>query len=534
MYPADLVVRFFSPSTYAICISAVLLFLYLRHVDRALSGTPDEADRAGSRPWTVEELKETYQRMKQSPVDIRQHLPPKQSRRYIVTGGAGLVGGSIVQHLLARGEDPDAIRIVDVRRPTPDVAGDVRRSAELSKVSFASADITNIDSTNHAFSLPWPSSVADRPLTVFHTAATIRFAERARDLLPLSEAVNVVGTENVLAAAKAANSSVLIATSSGSIAIRRVNFWLVPWQRWPRGFFQSLSDADYDLTRPHETYFGNYPASKATAERLVRGADDAAAGFRTGVIRPASGVYGSTTDNTIGNYLRRGGNADWIRHIVNPFVYTENVSLAHLLLERHLISPARRRTPTPTPAPSTITGQPIQQQQQQQPAAAAAVVDLGGRAFTVTDPNPPIRYADMATLLHALSATPVRFVAVPPAPMLVVAHAVEFYSLLRHRYRLAAILPPLAGDLALLQPALFAICCVHLAYDDGEARKSPEDGGLGYRAPWTSMEAMCAQVLAWNEDQGEKGGGGGGGVVGEVRDVIRVVERLSVAPGGSS
>ncbi|KAL1643132.1 hypothetical protein SLS58_005101 [Diplodia intermedia] len=519
MHPADLVVRFFSSSNYALCISIVLLLLYLRHVNRALGGTPDEASRAGSQPWTEKELKEAYQKMKQSPVDIRQHLPPKQTRRYIVTGGAGkslstthvsrLVGGSIVQHLLARGEDLDAIRIVDVRRPTPDVAGDVRRSAELSKVGFATADITDSESTDHAFSVPWPSSVDDRPLTVFHTAATIRFAERARDLLPLSEKVNVVGTKNVLAAAKAAGASVFIATSSGSIAIRRVNFWLAPWRRWPRGFFQSLSDADYDLSRPHETYFGNYPASKATAERIVRGADNAASGIRTGVIRPASGVYGTTMDNTIGNYLRRGGNADWIRHIVNPFVYTENVSLAHLLLEQRLITPARD-------------------------PASGKRVDIGGSAYTVTDPNPPIRYSDIAHLLHTLCVTPVKFVAVPPALMLVISHVVEFYTLLRHRY-LPRILPPVAGDLALLQPALFAICCVHLSYDDSEARKRPEEGGLGYRAPWTSMEAMCRQVLVWNEEWNEKVGENGkkgedGSIMGEVKALVDTVEKLPMAP----
>ncbi|KAK0659020.1 hypothetical protein DIS24_g4201 [Lasiodiplodia hormozganensis] len=514
MYPADLAARFFSPSNYVLWISIVLLLLYLRHVNRALGGTPDEAERAASPPWTTEELKKTYQRMKQSPIDIRDHLPPKQSRRYILTPRAGLVGGSIVQQLLARGEDIDAIRIVDLRHPTPDVAGGVHRSAELSQVSFQTADITDPDSANHAFSVPWPSSVAERPLTVFHTAATIRFAERAKDLLPLSEEVNVVGTKNVLAAAKAAGASIFIATSSGSIAIRRVSFWLAPWRRWPHRFFQTISDADYDLTRPHETYFGNYPVSKATAERLVRGADDAATGgLRTGVIRPASGVYGTAQDNTIGSYIRRGGVVDWIRHVVNPFVYTENVSLAHLLLEQRLVAPARD-------------------------PASGKRVDIGGSAFTVTDPNPPIRYADIAFLLQTLCATPVKFVAVPAVLMLVISHVVEFYTLLRHRY-LRSVLPPLVGDLALLQPALFAICNVHLFYDDSEARKRPEEGGLGYRAPWTSMEAMCQQVLVWNEEWkeqlGEKRkdmgvGKSEGGVMKEVKDVVGVVEKLPVAP----
>ncbi|GME26601.1 3-beta hydroxysteroid dehydrogenase [Neofusicoccum parvum] len=513
MYFADSVARLFSPTSYALCVSLVLLLLYLRHVNRALGGTPDDASRAACKPWTEQELKDTYQRLKQSPIDVRKHLPPKQTRRYIVTGGAGLVGGALVQHLLARGEDLEAIRIIDVRRPTPEVAGGLGRSTELSKVNFETADITNADSTDRAFSVPWPPSVAGRPLTVFHTAATIRFAERAKDLLPLSEKVNVIGTKNVLAAAKAAGASCFIATSSGSIAIRRVSFWLAPWRRWPKGFFQTISDADFDLGRPHATYFGNYPVSKATAERLVRGADDAAAGFRTGCIRPASGVYGTSQDNTVGSYMRRGGVADWIAHIVNPFVHADNVSLAHLLFEQRLARPAT----------AADGGEPV---------------DIGGRAYTVTDPNPPIRYGDIARLLYTLSATPVKFVAVPPVLMFVLSHVVEAYALLQWRY-LRAVLPPLTGDLAVLQPALFAICCVHLFYDDGEARKRPEEGGLGYRAPWTTMEGMCQQVLVWNEEwkarveeeRGRRGEvEGDGGIVEEAKEVVKAVEKMPIAP----
>ncbi|KAH7048355.1 putative 3-beta hydroxysteroid dehydrogenase/isomerase family protein [Macrophomina phaseolina] len=514
MYLSDIVARLFSPTSYALSISAVLLLLYLRHVNRALASTPDEAARAASLPWTDRAIRETYQKIKQSPVDIRKHLPPKQSRRYIVTGGAGLVGGSLVQHLLARGEDIGAIRIIDVRRPTPEVAGGLRRSAELSRVHFEAADITSPGSVDHAFSVPWPSSVADRPLTVFHTAATIRFAERAEDLLPLSEQVNVLGTKNVLAAAKAAGASIFIATSSGAIAIRRANFWVWPWQRFPTRFFQTIRDADYDLTRPHATYFGNYPVSKATAERIVRAADDPSTHFRTGAIRPASGVYGTSQDNTVGSYMRRGGVVDWIAHIINPFVYTENVSLAHLLLERYLITPAR----------STPGGEPV---------------DIGGSAFTVTDPNPPIRFGDIARLLCTLLASPITFTPVPPIVFFVLAHLIEGYALLQFRYA-RRVLPALKGDLAFLQPALFAICCVHLFYDDGEARKRPEEGGLGYRGAWTSMEAMCQQVLVWNEEWKARFGGEDMGkkeeesVLDEVKGVAGLATSLPVASAQSS
>lgn len=211
--------------------------------------------------------------------------------------------------------------------------------------------------------------------------------------------------------------------------------------------------------------------------------------------------------------MRRGAVVDWIAHVVNPFVYTESVSLAHLLFEQRLVSPAT----------SPDDG---------------AEVDVGGRAYTVTDPNPPVRYGDIHRLVCTLSARPVRFVAVPPVVMLVVSHLFEWYALLQWRYA-RGVLPPLKGDLAMLQPALFAICCVHLCYDDGEARKRPEEGGLGFKAPWTTMEAMCQQVVELNEEwEGRVGDERKereeeereGGLVGEVKEAVSLAEELQLVP----
>lgn len=61
-------------------------------------------------------------------------------------------------------------------------------------------------------------------------------------------------------------------------------------------------------------------------------------------------------------------------------------------------------------------------------------------------------------------------------------------------------LPKLTGDLAQLQPALFAVSTVHTIADDSRARKSPEEGGLGYRAPITTLDGMCKEVYEWNRD----------------------------------
>jgi len=81
--------------------------------------------------------------------------------------------------LLARGQTPESIRLIDFRPPSRiDL---LNRNA--SKVQFVQADISSETSTNEAFSKPWPKSVASLPLTVFHTAAVINPSDRAKSLL---------------------------------------------------------------------------------------------------------------------------------------------------------------------------------------------------------------------------------------------------------------------------------------------------------------------------------------------------------------
>lgn len=202
--------------------------------------------------------------------------------------------------LLARGTPPSHIRILDIRRTE---RSDMQ-SGIATAVDFAQTDITSRASVDAAFARPWPASAADLPLTVFHTAAVILASDRSPHSYAFPEAVNVKGTANLLAAAKAAGASVFSATSSASIAIRPVGTWVAPWAPEPRDFFQVLNTRDFDLPlREREGYFGNYPASKAVAERLVCDADQE--GFRTGAIRPANGVYGNPTDNTVGDPLSR-------------------------------------------------------------------------------------------------------------------------------------------------------------------------------------------------------------------------------------
>jgi nucleoside-diphosphate-sugar epimerase len=288
----------------AIAISIFLLILYLDHVNNGMHATPPEALKQSPYRWTESEIKATFERITKNPIDIRPHLPPKKDRRYAVVGGSGLIGGSLVLQLLARGQPPESIRIIDFRRP---VRKDLLRGDAV-KVDYVGADVTKEESIRSAFEKPWPSSVRSWPITVFHTAAVIIPEDRARILQSQISSVNTVGTAHVLSAARATGADVFIATSSGSIAIRPCNFWIPPWLKWSPTFVQFYLDPIKDINiRARKEYSGNYAISKAYAEDLVCKANDKSGQFRTGCIRPACGVYGNKYDLTVGTYMTIGG-----------------------------------------------------------------------------------------------------------------------------------------------------------------------------------------------------------------------------------
>ncbi|KAI3325706.1 NAD(P)-binding protein [Xylariaceae sp. AK1471] len=472
---------------WALSAAAFVVLAYLTRVNQQLSGTPEEVRQLSGARWTPELLKKTYERLQQHPIDYTHKLPPKLDRRYVVTGGSGLVGGYIVLQLLARGTPPTHIRILDIRRTE---RSDMQSRQALA-VDFAQTDITSRASVDVAFARPWPASAAQLPLTVFHTAAVILASDRSAHSYAFPESVNVKGTANVLAAAKAAGASVFSATSSASIAIRPVRTWVAPWATQPRDFFQVLDTQDFELPlRRREGYFGNYPASKAVAERLV--CDANCEGFRTGTIRPANGVYGNPTDNTVGDHLRREVMPTWVSHVVQSFVHGANVAIAHLHHEAALL----------------------------QPESASS---HSGRPFVVTDPNPPISYTDLYSAIKVLSGHSLTTLPLPPVFMLLVSHIIELYAELPFQFPiLGKILPPLQGDVQHLKPGLFSIT-THLVASNAEMGKPVSEGGLGYQGVLTTLEGMVLEVLEWNREHEDLGGEGKG------RGKIRKVYTTSVS-----
>ena len=365
--------------------------------------------------------------------------------------------------------------------------------------------MSNAEQVQAAFSAPWPPSYddddehCDRPedtsavaaeITVFHTAANIRYYERDHRLLHLSDKVNVEGTRNVLAATHATGASILIYTSSGSVSVRRTRLWLWPWEQRPKFIVQTFEDDD----DRRDEMFSNYAASKLKAERLVR-ADDRSPSrsgrvgsqqqqqLRTGCLRPGNGIYGPGGDIMCGAYLVRQVNPSWAQNVLQNLIYVENASLAHLCYERRLIDKARG---SPNP-------------------------DIGGQAFCVVDDGPPVTYGDVYTVLTTLTDGRTVFPQLSATTMLMLAHVFEGLHVarslmlsssspvLRHLGRLV---PAPTGDLINLQPSLFSLTMPHLIWDDSRARASPENGGLGYEPRWTTLSGLCKLVEEHKRTEG--------------------------------
>ncbi|KAK5061549.1 hypothetical protein LTR84_008093 [Exophiala bonariae] len=476
-----------SPITTILSSIVVYAIWWLYRLNRNITSIPPEALQLSGEPWTNDDIRNAWNKFERVEHDFTKYLPPKQNRRYVVFGGSGsspnssphpsteapwtvlahttdcmtgLVGGWIVEHLILRGEDPRAIRIVDLAAPR-------REHAVKEHVTHIKADISDAASVDSVFSLPWPKEVADLPLTVFHTAAYIQSGHRSKTSLPIYLRVNIQGTRNVLDAAKAAGCDILIATSSASIALKaQTVFSFLPWRRYPDGFIQVHDNAeaeDYDA--PLHRFAGSYAWSKARADKMVRDADDKKARFRTGTIRPGHTIYGHGDENENSlptKYLIRGGLPTWLSNFALQLVSAQNVSLAHLLYESRIHSH-----------------------------------DLGGQGYAISDAaNPPIRYADLERFLELLAhpATPVRWRYVPPVPIMLLAYLNEVYVTLQHGY-LSSILPRLSPDLELLQPAMFNCANMHVVYGGSRAREE-----LGYRSTHTTLEGLYLIVKEWNDN----------------------------------
>ncbi|KAJ3513468.1 hypothetical protein NLJ89_g2939 [Agrocybe chaxingu] len=443
----------------AIASPFAALCIWIYFVFRTLMSASMRATELNPLHLDEGEVRKQAAELSKNPLNIS-YLPPATGRRYVIVGGSGFVGGWIVRHLLLRGEDPKNIRIINKRPP-------VRKDIQPEGIGFVSADITNAHSVRSAFMAEWPrGSNTTARITVFHTASVMRYYERQKALISRSSGVNVDGTENVIASAKAAGADILIYTSSGSLPLCRTSFWFLPWKRCPETVVQVLNDTT-PIAEEHDGFFSNYPYTKALAEKLVRDSHNPEAGFRTGILRPGAAIYGRGDGMSFDGLLSKMVNPSWMHSTVQSVIYVENASYAHLLYESRLLE-SQSASPT----------SPLHR--------------LGGQAFMVTDGSNPVLYGDVYRALGTLTNNRVEFPRVPIGPILLVVQLLGFYHSLQAQY--PRWLPPLQGGLARLQPPLLDLTLVSFKVDDSRARLPPEEGGLGYQPPWTTLQGICEVV----------------------------------------
>ena len=385
-----------------------------------------------------------------------------------------------MNHLLARGEDPKNIRILDIRAPT---RSDLTQGPGK-LVGFIKTDVTDQGSVIDGCTEPWPTeALQDADITVFCTVANIRFYEQHPALLPLSAKVNVVGPMNVIKGSIACGATILIYTSSGSIGVRKTEFLLAPWKPQPERFAQVLRDDADESTRPHSAFSSNYAFTKMAGEGRILAADKSPGLggkiLRTGALRPGCSIYGVGGDQVVEMCLKNPDfRLTWNSTTVQHLISVENCSLAHLCYEQRLIELANGTTP----------GNP----------------DIGGRSFLVADAGPPVAYSDCHRVLGTLTDGEVKYRFLSPSLMLLLSHVIQWYYLTRYFLSQSpnvilrttgSLLPKLSPLISSLQPPLWNVSNVHGILDSSNARARPEAGGLGYEPLSTSLEGLCQLVL---------------------------------------
>lgn len=127
-------------------------------------------DRLESPPAGVKEVlasspsDEELSKIQVSEPDFLEGLPPQQDANRIITGASGHIGGSILQHLLARGEKN--LRLIDRDAPSSEVLAN-------GAVEFIKCDITDEQAVREAITKPFPDP--SLPTVIYHAAAIIRF-----------------------------------------------------------------------------------------------------------------------------------------------------------------------------------------------------------------------------------------------------------------------------------------------------------------------------------------------------------------------
>ena len=215
----------------------------------------------------------------------------------LVTGGGGFLGGAIVRRLVAEGHQVRALQ----RGTYPEL--------EQLGVETVRGDIGDAKVVDHS---------VEGCDTVFHVAAKVQMWGPYADF----HAVNVVGTDNVIAAMARHEVPRLIYTSTPSVVHRG----------------ESIEGADESLGYPDE-FESPYPKSKARAEASVLSANSPS--LATVAIRPHL-IWGPGDTNLVPQIVARAqaGKLRFVGDGLNlvDTVYVDNAVDAHLLAA-HALGP---------------------------------------------------------------------------------------------------------------------------------------------------------------------------------------------------
>lgn len=215
--------------------------------------------------------------------------------KILVTGGGGFLGEAIVKQLIAKGHE---VRVFS-RRHFPHL--------EQIGVESISGDIANFDQVLHA---------ARDCEVIFHVAAKAGvWGEYDSYYKP-----NVVGTENIIQAAKSLGIKRIVHTSSPSVIFDG----------------KDHEGCDESLSYP-ESYIAHYPATKAIAERLMLEANSDR--LATVALRPHL-IWGPNDPHLVSRIVEmaKKGRLKFVGSADKKIdtVWVENAAEAHILAMENL------------------------------------------------------------------------------------------------------------------------------------------------------------------------------------------------------
>ncbi|KAJ7284438.1 hypothetical protein C8J57DRAFT_1431926 [Mycena rebaudengoi] len=374
-------------------------------------------------------------------IDMLKAIPAKSSSGYAVIGGSGFLGAYLIRLLILRGETN--IRILDLTPPPPDLL-------DHPSVSFVKTDVTSLKSVRDGLSQPF-ASTGSPPSVIHHTAASIRFWERASYCWNESYTVNVKGTMNVLTVAKEL-SAMVIYTSSAETVAGCPKFMRLDWNKHP----VLIRDSDLPPTYPLKQ--NCYPRSKRMAEQLVISA--AKEGLKTGILRPGHSIVGPN-DRLVTSTLTMPRLPVWDSTWTSTHICVWDAAAANLLCEDAL-----RRIPE----------------------------EVSGQGFLITGRGPAWSIRDIRNAVQHYATRELIFDELPPLLMYLIAHLLELFLALRYYFLLPffllvgsrpRVIPKWMGPGVFLQPSTLDGQLVDMIIDDSRARRV-----LGYEPQWDMAQSI--------------------------------------------